>query len=109
MECESPDHSELMWYVYRWNPGGHDWECIGAFSREDEARARYNNALRQWQAPDVTGRPAECFPGTCLRQSWADFSSSVLGYSLGMIASKIVAFSMGPSIDVYHNKDIPLV
>lgn len=81
----------LMWYVYGSTLGG-DFECIGAFSREEDAKEHLASAQDEWQKTS-RGRGAisvgDSFNGVVIRESWSEFCEQVFQCRLGSIADPI--------------------
>ena len=83
----------MLWYVYSFNSLTGDFECIGAFSREDEARALFDQARADWDARNPEPRPR--FSGVCAQQTWSEFREHVFQYELGRIVRPLVALVSG--------------
>jgi hypothetical protein len=82
--------TNLLWYVYRFNGPAEEWECLGAFSREDESRQCLADARAEWKNTTSGSMMAdELFPGGCVRQTWSEFCERIYQYRLREIAAPI--------------------
>jgi hypothetical protein len=80
----------MLWYVYRFNGVAEDFECVGAFSREDEARVCLARERAEWKESSNGALMADhLFPGACIRETWSEFCERVFRYRLGKLAAPI--------------------
>jgi hypothetical protein len=61
------------------------------FSREEEARALFQEALDTWKSRRSADATETHFPGRILQQSWPDFCDQVFAYRLADLAAPIKA------------------
>jgi hypothetical protein len=81
--------TNLMWYVFRWNEPGEGFECLGAFSRENEARAFLETLRSEWLATAKGTRPNSDFRVECSCLSWSEFCESIFYYRFRELAEPI--------------------
>ena len=84
-----------MWYVFVWNFAAEGLECIGAYSREDDAKALFEKTKAEWNDLPKGDRPNTDFSGSCSFLTWSEFCESLFHYRLREVAEPIKFLARG--------------
>lgn len=81
---------DRVWAVYVFNYVTADYECVGVFTKEADARAELEQRRESWDPPARPARPRDHFAGICLARTWSDLRQSLVNYHLGRFAEPLL-------------------
>lgn len=104
-----------MFYVWDFSAGAEEYECLGAFSKEDEAKALCDQRRLEWLARgNVETESNKCH---CVysEMSWDYFCARIVTAHLRALAEPLARLTEDPRLALIfegngrHTKDSPLV